>query len=79
MSTASRVWRCSISLQHTCYADTYAPPHPTALQGVTRSEMRAVHNISKTLNRDVLLVSTDVLTPNRYLEALGQLSTLDEM
>ncbi|KAI8472381.1 MAG: Sec1-like protein [Monoraphidium minutum] len=41
--------------------------------GVTRSEMRAAHQASKALGRDVLLASTAVLRPAQFAEQLAAL------
>ncbi|KIY96333.1 hypothetical protein MNEG_11628 [Monoraphidium neglectum] len=43
--------------------------------GVTRSEMRAAHQASKALGRDVLLASTAVLKPSAFAEQLAQLGS----
>lgn len=43
--------------------------------GVTRSEMRAVHEVAKKTGRDVLLGSTAVLKPARFLSQLRSMGT----
>ena len=45
--------------------------------GASHSEMRVVHQLSKKLNRDVLLGSTSIDGPADFLTHLHELSSLD--
>jgi syntaxin-binding protein 1 len=45
--------------------------------GVTRSEMRVVHTMSKQLNRDIILANTAVLRPNAFLGMLHDMGRVD--
>lgn len=42
--------------------------------GTTYSEVRAVHRLSKKLNRDVFLGSTGIETPVQFLDDLASLA-----
>jgi syntaxin-binding protein 1 len=44
------------------------------LGGITRGEMRAVHQLAKKHGRDVLLVSTAVLKPSSAVNQLAQMN-----
>jgi hypothetical protein len=46
--------------------------------GVTRSEMRVVHTMSKQLSRDIILASTAVLRPNAFLGMLHDMGRVDD-
>jgi len=48
------------------------------LGGVTRSEMRVVHNMSKQLGRDIILASTLVLRPGAFLSMLRDMGRLED-
>lgn len=47
--------------------------------GVTRSEMRSVHQLSRSLNREVLLASTNVWKPSWFADSLSKLSALEDL
>jgi syntaxin-binding protein 1 len=42
--------------------------------GITYSEMREVHKLSKSLRRDIILGSTHILKPNEFLAQVGALT-----
>eukprot|EP00775_Hariotina_reticulata_P004848 gene4848-5095_t len=46
--------------------------------GVTRSEMRAVHELSRKTGRDIILGSTTVLKPDGFISQLRSMGTLSE-
>jgi hypothetical protein len=45
--------------------------------GVGHSEMRVVHQLAKSLNKDIVLISTNVDTPTEFIDKLSQLSTVE--
>lgn len=47
--------------------------------GVVRSEMRVVHQLSKSLNRDIILCSTSIEKPGSFIDTLYKLNSLSEL
>ena len=45
--------------------------------GVSRSEMRVVHQLSKSLAKDIILVSSSVDNPSQFIDKLSRLSTVE--
>jgi syntaxin-binding protein 1 len=45
--------------------------------GVSRSEMRVVHQLSKSLSKDIVLVSSSVDNPSQFIDKLSRLSTVE--
>ncbi|MEW5299818.1 MAG: hypothetical protein WDW36_002793 [Sanguina aurantia] len=46
--------------------------------GASRSEMRVVHALSRSLGRDIILGSTSIETPTSFTDMLYKIGSLDE-